>query len=220
MKDLRKHGLILLVVGALAGCSTASAGEPTSPSASSGSVNLQAAAPPPLTHINLAITKLGAVTDVWLAQLNGIFAKHGLDVDLVEVSTDQSIPALQSHSADIALQIPGTAMAAREQGFDIVLVGQNETAGSKSPASNALVVGMGTDITSASQLAGKLIAVSSTRGQGYAVLKAYLERAGVPIDSVQLVAPPFTAMADLLHSGQVDAAVTLDPYTTQVLKAG
>jgi NitT/TauT family transport system substrate-binding protein len=37
---------------------------------------------------------------------------------------------------------------------------------------------------------------------------------------VQLVEAPFTAHADLLRSRQVDAVVALDPYTTQIIKAG
>jgi len=92
--------------------------------------------------VKLGINKLGAMTNVWMAKNDGIFAKHGLDVEIVEIAnTGDSIPALQSRSVDVALQIPGSAMVAKEQGFDIALVAQNETAGTTPPVSNALMVG-------------------------------------------------------------------------------
>jgi NitT/TauT family transport system substrate-binding protein len=161
------------------------------------------------------------MANVWIAKQNDIFAKHGLDLEIVEITnTSDAIPALQSGSVDIVLQIPGTAMAAKEQGFDLILVSQNETAGTNSPVSNALLVGASSGLNSISDLTGKKIGVSSPRGQGYAALKALFKRAGSSVDNVQLVEAPFVAHADLLRSGQVDAVVALDPFTTQIIKAG
>jgi ABC-type nitrate/sulfonate/bicarbonate transport system substrate-binding protein len=51
-------------------------------------------------------------------------------------------------------------------------------------------------------------------------LKEILQRSGISTDQVQLNPVPFTVTADLLRTGQVDAAVALDPYTTQITKAG
>lgn len=174
-----------------------------------------------LAPIKLGINKLGAMTNIWIASQTGIFKKHGLDVDVREIPlSDQSIPVLQSKSVDIVLLIPGTAMAAKEQGFDIVLVGQNETAGTKPPVSNAIMVSMNSSIQSIKDLKGKRLATSSTHGQAFAAMKELFQRAGISADDVQLTPAPFTAVADLMRTGQVDAATTLDPYTTQIAKAG
>jgi len=108
----------------------------------------------------------------------------------------------------------------KEQGFDLVLVGQNETAGTTAPVSNAILVPVNSSVNGVKDLNGLRIGVSSPRGQGYAALKELLQRAGTSVDSVQLVEAPFSAHADLLRSGQVDADVALDPYTTQIIKAG
>jgi NitT/TauT family transport system substrate-binding protein len=173
-----------------------------------------------LMPINLGISKLGAMTNIWVASKLGIFKKHGLDVRIEEIPlTSQSISVLQSKSVDIVLQIPGTAMAAKEQGFDIVLVGQNETAGTTPPVSNALMVRANLSIASVKELAGKRIATASPRGQSYAALKEVFQRAGLSAGDVQILEAPFTAHADLLRSGQVDAVVALDPYTTQITNA-
>lgn len=174
-----------------------------------------------LAPIRLGISKLGAMTNVWVASQNGIFKKHGLDVEIVDIPlTSQSMSILQAKAVDIVLQIPGTAMVAKEQGFDIVLVGQNETAGTTPPVSNAIIAAANSSIHSVKDLAGKKVASSSPRGQSFAALKELFQRAGISASSVQLIETPFTAHADLLRSGQVDAVIALNPYTTQILKAG
>jgi NitT/TauT family transport system substrate-binding protein len=174
-----------------------------------------------LDHIKLGILKLGAMTNVWVAARDGIFKKHSLDVELVEIPLSaQSIAVLQSKSVDIVLQIPGTAMVAKEQGFDLVLVGQNETAGTTPPVSNAILVPVKSSVHTVKELKGKRIGTSSPRGQGYAAMKELFQRNGLSVQDVQLVEAPFPAHPDLLRSDQVDAVVALNPYTTQITKAG
>ena len=174
-----------------------------------------------LAPVKLGISKLGAMTDVWIADKNGIFKKHGLDLQIVDIPlTSQSIQVLQSKSVDISLQIPGAAFQAKEQGFDIVLLGQNETAGTTPPVSNALIVPVTSPVISIKDLAGKRLATPSPHGQSYAALKELFQRAGVSMADVQFVMAPFPAHADLLRSGQVDGVVALDPYTTQIVKSG
>ena len=94
-----------------------------------------------LASVRLGVNKLGATTSIAVAQQQGFFKQHGIDLQVTEIPlTDQSVLLLQSKRVDIVLQIPGTAMQAKEQGFDMVLVGQNETAGTTPPVSNAIVV--------------------------------------------------------------------------------
>src|SRR5258706_13458013 len=69
-----------------------------------------------LATVTLGLLKLGAVTNVWVADREGIFKNHGLEVKLVDVPmVSQAIGVLQSKSVDIVLQIPGTAMMAKER---------------------------------------------------------------------------------------------------------
>jgi NitT/TauT family transport system substrate-binding protein len=173
------------------------------------------------THIKLGITKLGAMTNVWVAARDGIFRQHGLDVELVDIPmTMQAVPVLQSKSIDIVLQIPGSAMMAKERGFDLVLVGQNETAGTAPPVSNALMVATASPANSVKDLRGLRIGTASPRGQTFAVLKELFQRNGLSDDDVQWIEAPFTAGPDLLRTHQVDALITLDPYTTQITRTG
>jgi NitT/TauT family transport system substrate-binding protein len=174
-----------------------------------------------LAPVKLGLNKLGAMTNIWIAGKTGIFQKHGLDVNVREIPlTDQSIAVLQSKSVDIVLLIPGTAMAAKEQGFDLVLVAQNETAGTTPPVSNAIMVNTNSPIQTIKDMKGKRLAISSPHGQAFAAVKELFQRAGISTDDVQMTAAPFTAVSDLMRTGQVDGATTLDPYTTQIAKAG
>jgi NitT/TauT family transport system substrate-binding protein len=174
-----------------------------------------------LAPVKLGINKLGAMTNVWVASKIGIFKKHGLDLEIVEIPlTSQSISILQAKQVDIVLQIPGSAMMAKEQGFDLVLVGQNETAGTTPPVSNALMVPTNSPVQTVVNLKGKQIGSASPRGQSYAALKELFQRNGLAGDDVHFIEAPFTVHADLLRSGQVDAVVALNPYTTQILKSG
>jgi NitT/TauT family transport system substrate-binding protein len=174
-----------------------------------------------LSTVRLGMAKLGAMTNIWIASKVGIFKKHGLDLQITEIPmNDQTISLLQARKIDIALQIPGTAMVAKEAGFDLVLVGQNETAGTTPPVSNAVMASSNSSIKSIADLRGKRVSTASPRGQSFATLKELLQRNDVAVDQIQIVAAPFSAAADLLRTGQADAAVTLDPYTTQISKAG
>ncbi len=174
-----------------------------------------------LAPVKLGINKLGAMTNVVFASKTGIFKKHGLDLQIIEIPlSSQGLLILKQGSVDIVLQIPGTAFVAKEQGFDVALIGQNETAGTKAPVSNAIMVPVDSTVKTIADLKGKRIAISSPRGQGFAAMKMLFQNAGIGIESAKLTEAPFTAITDLLRTGQVDAAVALDPYTTQIIKAG
>jgi len=173
-----------------------------------------------LGPVKLGVVKFGSIADVWVADKNGIFKKHGLDLQVIEVPATQTIQVLQSKSVDIALQIPGSAFQAKEQGFDITLVGENETAGATPPGSNAVIVPMNSPVKTLKDLTGKRLASGSPYGQSLSAIKEAFQRAGGSFDAVQFVTAPFTAHPDLIRSGQVDAVSSLDPYTTQIVKSG
>lgn len=174
-----------------------------------------------LTRVRLGTTKLGAMASIWIATRAGIFNKHGLDVQVTEIPvSDHSVPLLQAKTVDMVQMIPGSAMVAKEAGFDLISIGQNETAGTTAPVSNAIMVQVNSPIRSVADLRGKRISMTTPHGQASAAVREILNRNGVMSDQVQITPVPYTASADLLRSGQIDAAVALDPYTTQITKSG
>jgi NitT/TauT family transport system substrate-binding protein len=174
-----------------------------------------------LGPVNLGVNKLGATTTVWIADQQGFFKRHDLNLQIVDIPlNDQSVPLLQAKRVDIVLQIPGTAMQAKERGFDMVMIGMNETAGTTPPVSNAIIVPQDSPIQRVEDLKGKRLATSSTSNQGFVAVRARLKKAGVAVEDLKIQTAPFSATGSLLRTGQVDAAVALDPFTTQIIKSG
>jgi ABC-type nitrate/sulfonate/bicarbonate transport system substrate-binding protein len=209
MTNKRIPGLVLAAGLALAASGCGSDGGSEEASSKSG-----------LEPVTLAIMKLGAMANVDYADKEGFFADHGLDVELLEVSPQNLATVVQSGQADIGLFIPGTGMVANEKGAGLTAVWQNETGGEEAPASNAIMVPPGSDIRELSDLSGKKVGISAAAGQGYAALATLLEREGVSVEDLEFVEAPFDTMTPMLSSGQIDAAVTLDPYTTQIQQQG
>jgi NitT/TauT family transport system substrate-binding protein len=174
-----------------------------------------------LVPMKVGIMKMAALTDPWVAQQRGIFAKNGLDVTLVEFNTgSDAVAAGQGGSVDVVLAIPGTAMTAIERGFDLVAIFQNEIAQSQSPDTGSVQVLADSPIHTLADLAGKKVAVSSLHSQNTVALQMLLKKAGVSIDSITWLEIPFPTQADLLRAHQADAIATVDPYTTQLLTTG
>ena len=79
--------------------------------------------------IRVSLFKIAASTNLWVAQKTGIFARNGLDAELIEFRNgNDGIMGHRGGSIDFVQSIPGTAMVALERGFDLVLLTQNETA--------------------------------------------------------------------------------------------
>lgn len=175
----------------------------------------------PLVPLKVGTLKQSALTDVWVAKQAGLFEKNGLDVELTEFrSGNEAIAAQRGGHVDIVLSIPGTAMTANERGFDLVLLAQNETAKKQGPDSGSLVVLANSGINDVAGLAGKKIAISNLHSQYHVAVQVTLRMHGVDPAGTQFIEIPFTSQPDALKSKQIDAAATLDPWTTQLRNSG
>ena len=185
------------------------------------STSLFAEAQPVPTKLRIGNLKFSASVDLWLAQRKGMFTANGLDVQLTDFRNGQEcVSALQANSVDICLLIPGIAMQANERGFDLVVVAQNETAKASAPDSGSIVVLKDSPIKSLVDLAGKKISTSGLHGQQTVAAQVVMKRAGVDLAGVQLIESPTPTQPDLLKSKQVDAVITVDPYTTILQTSG
>lgn len=218
-RRLTRALLALALLFALAACGSDD-GEDAATTEVEDDVTPAAAESAELKPISVGYLKIGAVTDLWVAEQEGFFEDHGLSVEIKELQIADIMPALQSGSVDVVLQIPGTSMSAVESGLDLVCVFQNETAGTEAPSSNGIMVAPDSGIETVADLAGKKLAVSTIRGQGSAMLKKLLTDNGVEPDDVQLLEVPFPAHMGALQSGQVDAVAALDPFTSIIRSTG
>jgi NitT/TauT family transport system substrate-binding protein len=170
-----------------------------------------------LVPLKVGTLKISALTNVWVAKQAGIFEKNGLDVELIQFrSGNEAIAAQRGGHVDIVLSIPGTAMTANERGFDLVLLAQNETAQKDPPDASAFMVRKDSGLNSVADLVGKKFALSNLHSQLHVAAQVVLKKHGVDPAKTTFLELPFSSHTDALKSKQIDVAVSLDPWTTQM----
>ena len=165
--------------------------------------------------LKVGTLKQGSLTNVWAAKEAGIFTKNGLDVQLIEFRNgNEAIAAQRGGNVDLVLTIPGTAMAAVERGFDLLLVSGNETSQPTAPDTGSIVVRNDSSIKSLKDLKGKTIAISGTHTQKTVAIQSLLKRNGVGPTDFTFIEMPYASQVDALRAKQVEVVASLDPWTT------
>jgi NitT/TauT family transport system substrate-binding protein len=147
-----------------------------------------------------------------VAQETGVFARHGLDVNLryFESYTD-SLTALATGNIDANSQTLNDTLSSVASGSkqSIVLVNDNST------GNDQVIVGPGID--KIEDLRGKKVAVEEGTVDHYLLLLG-LEKAGMKQSDINLQPLLTDAAAAAFASGQVDAVGAFAPFTTEALK--
>jgi NitT/TauT family transport system substrate-binding protein len=147
----------------------------------------------------------------------GFYKKHGLDVVIVPGGTGAAIAAaVAGGSLDIGDGNTTTLAAAHERGVPFVLIAPSGAYTNQTPTS-ALLVLKSSPITSAKDLAGKVVGISGLRTISEVAMRAWLEQNGVSGDAVSYVEIPFSAMGAALTSGRVAAIMAEEPDMTAIL---
>jgi NitT/TauT family transport system substrate-binding protein len=180
-----------------------------------------APAPPPAPeHPHLRLGVLPIVDDAHLvrAQAAGYFKAEGLTVDLVTVQGGAAaLPRLAAGDLDMTFTNYVSALLAQAQGAGTFrFVDGGYQAG---PNTLLIITQPGSAIRSPRDLARKKIAVNTRRNIVELTARSALETAGVDPGSVTFVEVPFPEMAAALQSGKVDAAFTVEPFSTQAALA-
>ena len=165
--------------------------------------------------LKVGTLKQGSLTNVWVAKEAGIFDKNGLNVELIEFRNgNEAIAAQRGGNVDLVLTIPGTAMAANERGFDLMLISGTETSQATTPDTGSIVVRKDSRIKKLEDLKGKTIAISGTHTQKTVAIQTLLKRHGVGPDDFKFIEMPYASQVDALRAKQVEVVASLDPWTT------
>jgi NitT/TauT family transport system substrate-binding protein len=161
-----------------------------------------------------------------VAEEEGIFEKHGLSVELVDVQGGpNATAAVVSGSADIQLNSTDNNLLSRSHGQDMVAVSGNTT----TPIMSVLV---GNDFdapnvdagwpASIEDLEGAKIGVTQRGASVELVMRYLLDKAGLDPDKdvtwVAVGTPPTALPA--LEQGQIDVLVAFEPSQTQAVEIG
>jgi NitT/TauT family transport system substrate-binding protein len=154
---------------------------------------------------------------VTVAKDKGFFAKHGLDVDLVNYSgsTDQLLETLATGKADAAVGMALRWLKPLEQGFDVKIVA------SLHGGCMRLLAPTASGINEIVDLKGKTIGVSDMNSPAKNFFAILLKKAGLdPTTDVDFKQFPGPLLRAAVEKGEAHALADGDPNTYSWLKDG
>lgn len=144
----------------------------------------------------------------------GFFAEEGLDV-VVEAGTGNPAtlaPQLVSGQIQFAMIDIASPIAAVSEGVPISLISVIQNDDPSIEPSAGLLVPPGSPITSVEDMEGKTIATNQLAGLPVILANLALEKAGVPLDSINWVQLTPDALSDAALGGQADAILTFAAF--------
>jgi NitT/TauT family transport system substrate-binding protein len=180
---------------------------------------LAAASAQAATKLTMNFTTGESVT-AFAAKEEGIFAKQGLDVDLVAVTQNSNAPAaLESGSVQIGMIQVANLLQATDNGLDFVAIAGGSDL-EKGVTHNSVVVRAGLPVTDAKGLVGRKVGVPGIGASIDIFFRTWLLDSDVDPARLTIAETTFLAMADNLKSGTLDAVTPLEPFVTRIVSAG
>jgi NitT/TauT family transport system substrate-binding protein len=168
------------------------------------------------TPLRVAYTPAVPWLTAWVAMDAGLFERNGLDVKFLVVQNLSLLPPTLGKQIDIAATTPPDVIKAVASGLDVVGI----TGGTLELPTNRvveLIVGKDSNIKTAKDLEGKLIATPTLGAVMHIATMYWLKKNGVNPNSIRAVEVPFPNMADQLKAGRVDAAEVIQPFAGALL---
>ncbi len=159
-------------------------------------------------------TNTASTAPLWLAADEGIFAKHGLNVKVVEATSTVGATAVVGGGSQFFLGEAASAFAAVAQGRPIQIIGMLQDF-------NNQKFYVRPEITDPSQLKGKSIAISANGDSTDLSVRSALEHFGLSASDVTLLATGGSSnrIASLI-SGKVAGTVLSEPTATKAGQQG
>lgn len=169
------------------------------------------------TKIKLLYPTVNAFTASYVAQDQGYFGQHGLDVDLSIAQNAGLVPsALVSDSAQIGGVTPTALLSANEQGLNLAIV-----AGTidypQNPGTAGILAHTGSGIKNATDLVGKKVGIPGFGGIPDVLAKKWVQVNGADFRQVDWVEIAFPQMGDALTGGIIDAATLVSPFYNHII---
>jgi NitT/TauT family transport system substrate-binding protein len=171
--------------------------------------------------LHIACTATSDCASAMVARDEGIFAKHGLDVDMTLIGINTNIPpAIVSDSIQVGGPTETVFLQAVDGGLDLVAI---DGASVMDPVSNGLIAAVGRNgviLNNAKDFVGKKVGAPGIGAFLDVLFRKWLIQNGVDPKSVNFVEVTFPTMSDALKSGSVDAVLTAEPFISRMAKAG
>jgi len=183
---------------------------PTSSSSSGGLTKI--------TVANAAVTNSASLV---LGVEKGFFRSEGLDVKLKDTPPASTQAAVVSGDAQFGFTNVPAILVGASNGLPVRIVGPaGKFARDNDKVHIQVVVPKDSSIRSAKDLEGKKVAVDTLYQLPHLSFIVSARKTGVDTDTITFVETPFSAMADALAKGQVDAADLAEPFLSAALQKG
>ncbi len=170
------------------------------------------------TKIKMTYTAVSGFAAGYVAEQQGFFQKHGVDVDFIQTNISGNIPAvIESGSVQVGGPTLPSILQANEAGLDLVVF----AGGAVYPLpGDVLIARQGAGIEKTTDLKGKTVGVPGIGALLHIMLRRNLKANGVDPNSVKYVEIGFPQAGDALRSGQIDAYPSQAPFTARILQSG
>ncbi|WP_382159055.1 ABC transporter substrate-binding protein [Hydrogenophaga sp. ANAO-22] len=181
-----------------------------------------AAAPVWAQKIVFGFSASTAFANAFVAANEGLFKKHGLDVEMKLVPNSATTPAaLMAGSLQIATPTAPNTMQAVEQGLDLVVLagGGYYTKGMEDVA---IMVRPDSPIKTAKDFEGKRVSTPGLNAFLHVLFRKWMAENGGDYKKVTFTENAFAQSVDVLRNGQVDGILAVQPFLSRAeeTKAG
>ena len=153
---------------------------------------------------------------LYVAVAEGIFKKHGLDVELVSMNSGPAaLAALSGGSVDIAVGNPDIMITGLQGGLDLKAVCAGSGPFFEMVGTSAFSPGPYPEVMK--QVVGKKMGVTALGASGQFFADALLEGAGLPKDSLNYVAVGTLTAVEAMQNRRIDLYMSFEPVTTLLI---
>lgn len=148
----------------------------------------------------------------------GIFAKHGLNVELQPGQGGAAmLPAVSTGTLDFAIGNPLSVIVAADKGLDMRFVAGFSNSITEGKDVNGVIAKKDSGIRGFADLADKTTSVNAVSTQGDLTIKQSAALEGADANSLKFSEMPFADMEAQLERGNVDAIWVPEPFLTKAL---
>jgi NitT/TauT family transport system substrate-binding protein len=154
-----------------------------------------------------------------VAQAQGIFERHNLDVTLSEAGNISDLPATLGRQFDVTMGTATDLIRAGAAGLDVMQVAGNTVSTDANPFVQ-LIVPADSGITNVSQLRGRTVGTPTLSGVIHVATLYWAQQQGVEPTAIRGVEAPSPNLPDQLRAGRLDAVQALEPFATTLQREG
>jgi NitT/TauT family transport system substrate-binding protein len=186
--------------------------------AAGGWGGVAAAAAP--VKLSVGYTNTISCAGLFIAADQGMFAKRGLDVRLLLIALNSTIPsALVGGSVQIGAATPPVLLQAVDGGLDIVAVAGGAVNDIHGQGGPIVVARPGVPIKTAKDFEGRRVGVPGIGANMHVLFRRWLTLHGADDKKVNFVEVPLAQAGDILRSGNVDAVLSNEPWSQRILQS-